>query len=286
MTKAIKRTRIKCPHDKKPRRCETGGCSKQARSGYAFCKKHGGGKICKFQGCSKITQGRTDCCVAHGGGKRCMYQDCLKSAQGRTDYCVLHGGGKRCLVQDCSKSAQGPTGCCNVHGGGNRCALCKQFSVRLAGFQCYGCRTGTQRVKQLECMVKDYLKEDPQLRHYSYYDQILPCSPNLRKPDFTYLLSDRVVILEVDEDAHRYYNRDCETRRITELMEQVGGKPLILLRFNPLKTLFGEMKTTIKRMFSQPLTGLLNVEFLGYKQDYDVIAEINRLARNANNGLS
>ena len=126
-------------------------------------------------------------------------------------------------------------------------------------------------------MVKDYLDEDPNLQHYTYYDETLPCAPNRRRPDFTYILADRIVILEVDEDAHRYYNKECEVRRITELMEQTEGKPLVLLRFNPLKRLLGDMKSTLLRMFDQALSGLLQVEFIGYKEEYDVISEMNRL---------
>ena len=264
------------------KRCQTEGCSKSAIGATNYCKAHGGGKRCLTEGCSKSAVDATNYCKAHGGGKRCLIQGCSKSARGVgvTGYCIAHGGGKRCQTEECSKSAQGVADYCVAHGGGTRCALCNQFWVRYQGFHCYGCRKGTQRVKQLECMVKDYLDEDQNLQHYTYYDQTLPCAPNLRRPDFTYLLSDRIVILEVDEDAHRYYNQECETRRITELMEQVGGKPLILLRFNPLKSLLGEMKTTLKHMFFQPLTGLLYVEFLGYEQDYDVIAEITRLASN------
>ena len=58
------------------------------------------------------------------------------------------------------------------------------------------------------------------LGSYSYSDETLPCSPNHRRPDFTWVLEDRLVILEVDEDAHRFYNRECELLRVTELRVQ------------------------------------------------------------------
>lgn len=144
---------------------------------------------------------------------------------------------------------------------------CEQFSVKSKGFLCYTCRRGTKRMKQLEMMVKSNLDADEQLSKYTYYDQPMTCAPNIRRPDFAYILLDRIVILEVDEHAHRYYNRDCEIARVTELMEQAGAKPLTLIRFNPLKRLLGVMNDLLRRCFIRPLDGkLLEVEFIGYER--------------------
>lgn len=55
---------------------------------------------------------------------------------------------------------------------------------------------------------------------------------NLRRPDFVFILVDRIVIVEVDEDAHRHYNKECEIARITELMEN-DPRPFVLIRFRP-----------------------------------------------------
>ena len=158
--------------------------------------------------------------------------------------------------------------------------MCKLFSVKHEGFWCYTCRKGTRRFKQLEFMVQTHLDQHPLLSMYTYYDQTLPCAPNNRRPDFTYILADRIIILEVDEDAHRYYARGCETARITELMEQAGTKPLLLLRFNPTKTRLPEMQSALLRMMDMPIDRLLHVEFIGYNEKaYDVIADIERLGQ-------
>lgn len=134
-------------------------------------------------------------------------------------------------------------------------------------------------MKQLELMVKVFLDaHSDSLGLYSYYDAILPCSPNRRRPDFVWLLPDRFVVLEVDEDAHRDYNRECEVARVTEVMEQGRALPLVLIRFNPKERLFPDLYQLLKRCFTTQVTGLLEVHFLGYKREYDVVAQIEMFA--------
>ena len=135
-------------------------------------------------------------------------------------------------------------------------------------------------MKQRELMVKEVLDGHPELRHYSYSNVILPCSPNIRYPDFVFVLQDRVVILEVDEDAHRYYSRDCEVSRVTELMENIGGRPLYLIRFNPLKSLLPVLVAQILSFFKVTHNDMmLNTSFIGYGDlEYDIAHEIEELS--------
>lgn len=128
-------------------------------------------------------------------------------------------------------------------------------------------------------MVKEFLNENS-LGSYSYYDETLPCSPNRRRPDFVWVLEDRIVILEVDEDAHRFYNRECEVSRVTELMEQTRGLPLVLIRFNPLKSLLNDLRELLVEVLTTThiFASHLQVRFLGYKQEYNIVQEIEKLA--------
>lgn len=138
---------------------------------------------------------------------------------------------------------------------------------------------GTERLKQREFMVKEYLSSILLGPFTYYHDQTLPCSPNRRRPDFVWVLHDRIVILEVDEDAHRHYNRECEIARITELMEQSRGLPMFLIRFNPLESLLEEVGNVLRDSFTRRVTALLDVQFIGYKQEYDVAEAIDTLGR-------
>jgi hypothetical protein len=130
-------------------------------------------------------------------------------------------------------------------------------------------------------MVQNHLELHEDLCNYSYTNSVLPCAPTVRYPDFVWVLSDRVVILEVDEDCHRYYNRQCEVTRVCELMEATNCLPLVLIRFNPLKSLLEQMSTLVHNCFTSSISNnILTVHFLGYgAREYDLITEIETLGR-------
>jgi hypothetical protein len=129
-------------------------------------------------------------------------------------------------------------------------------------------------MKQRELMVKDMLDAHGKLCLYTQYDTVLPCAPTNRRPDFVYIpVSTQseipIVILEVDEDYHRYYNTNCELVRILEMHEALGGRPLHIIRFNPLKRLLHRLRDylcdylqTCQRQLS-PIV----ITFLGYPDD-------------------
>jgi hypothetical protein len=128
-------------------------------------------------------------------------------------------------------------------------------------------------------MVKTFLDQHPRLQHYSYYDQTLPCAPNKRRPDFAWLLEDRLVVLEVDEHAHSLYNKECEVSRITEVHEQGQGRKLLVVRFNPQKRLLDKMASVVEDFITKSLgDDMLQVVFVGYKREYDVLQEIEQVA--------
>ncbi len=261
------------------RRCISTNCTKSAVGATDFCIQHGGGKRCAADGCTTSAVGATDFCVRHGGGKRCIYEGCTSVSQGITDFCIKHGGGRRCSAEGCDKAAIVPAYFCVGHGGGIRCASCSQFSVARQGFLCWTCRKGTERVKQYEHLVEAYLKSYEDTANYSYRDEALPCAPTRRRGDFVYLLKDRLVIVEVDEQAHRFYTTDCECTRVLELHEQGQGRALFLIRFNPLKHLLPSLRQWLLEAFVEPLPDtLLRVDFLGYAREYDVVAEVMRIA--------
>ena len=69
---------------------------------------------------------------------------------------------------------------------------------------------------------------------YSYRNKKLPCAPTTRFPDFAFVAEEgHVVVLEVDENAHKDYNERCEVARIQELMDVRDVRSLHILRYNP-----------------------------------------------------
>jgi hypothetical protein len=54
-----------------------------------------------------------------------------------------------------------------------------------------------------------------------------------RRPDLIVDLSDQFIIVEVDENQHTDYNCSCENKRIMELSQDLGHRPIVFIRFNP-----------------------------------------------------
>jgi hypothetical protein len=43
----------------------------------------------------------------------------------------------------------------------------------------------------------------------------------------------QILIIEIDENQHLDYDCSCENKRIMELSQDVGHKPIVFIRFNP-----------------------------------------------------
>ena len=54
-----------------------------------------------------------------------------------------------------------------------------------------------------------------------------------RRPDLLLDLGYQIVIVEIDENQHIDYDCSCENKRIMELSQDVGYRPIIFIRFNP-----------------------------------------------------
>jgi hypothetical protein len=54
-----------------------------------------------------------------------------------------------------------------------------------------------------------------------------------KRPDLLIDLGYQVIIIEVDENQHQSYDYSCENKRIMELSQDVGHRPIIFIRFNP-----------------------------------------------------
>jgi hypothetical protein len=92
----------------------------------------------------------------------------------------------------------------------------------------------TTAYKTKEREVVNYVKEK-----LSYYDWICDkrvmngCSK--RRPDMLLDLGFQVMVIEIDENQHIDYDCTCENKRLMELSQDVGHRPIIFIRFNPDK---------------------------------------------------
>jgi hypothetical protein len=100
-------------------------------------------------------------------------------------------------------------------------------------------RDDTYKHKGFEWQVRKSLEDHDDLKNFTYTDTALPCTAkknsNVRRADFVYVLKDRVVILEVDENEHRYNIPECERKREQQLADSVtAGMYVVVIRYNPM----------------------------------------------------
>ena len=64
-------------------------------------------------------------------------------------------------------------------------------------------------------------------------DKIINGGCSKRRPDLLLDLGYQIVIIEVDENQHIDYDCSCENKRIMELSQDLGHRPIVFIRFNP-----------------------------------------------------
>ena len=64
-------------------------------------------------------------------------------------------------------------------------------------------------------------------------DKIINGGCSKRRPDLLLDLWNQIIIIEIDENQHTDYDCSCENKRIMELSQDLGHRPIIFIRFNP-----------------------------------------------------
>ena len=54
-----------------------------------------------------------------------------------------------------------------------------------------------------------------------------------RRPDLLLDLGSHIVIIEIDENKHSTYDCSCENKRVMEISQDLGHRPIVFIRFNP-----------------------------------------------------
>jgi hypothetical protein len=108
--------------------------------------------------------------------------------------------------------------------------LCKYCDLReSAEYICPDCR---QHSHKKESAVVQHLRRAVHMKFTHDSSEMLQgCSK--RRPDIFYELPRHCVIVEVDEHQHRNYADSCECARINDIVNGIGGRSVILIRYNP-----------------------------------------------------
>jgi hypothetical protein len=175
-------------------------------------------------------------CVTHKNegmvdiiNKKCIHPNCKKKQsfnnEGETKglYCVTHKIegminiiSKRCKTYLCSTFVS------NKYDG-----YCLRCFIHL-----FPEKPVSRNYKTKEYAVIEYIKTN--FPNYIWIaDKIVNGGCSKRRPDLLLDLGYQVIIVEVDENQHIDYDCSCENKRIMELSQDVGHRPIVFIRFNP-----------------------------------------------------
>ena len=103
--------------------------------------------------------------------------------------------------------------------------------------------TVCRNYKTKEKHITDYIKEEFK-EHNWICDKTIQGGCSKRRPDMFLELEEQCMIVEIDENQHTDYECSCENKRLMELSQDVGHKPIVFIRFNPDDYLDNEKNVT------------------------------------------
>ena len=145
----------------------------------------------------------------------------------------------------------------------------------------YVCRDCMKLQNKKEWSIVRYIKRNIDTPFIHNSSQMLQgCS--LKRPDVYFELAKHCVIVEVDENQHHSYSEICECARINEIVNGIGGKSVILIRYNPDKIKHKNIE--IKFDLNDKLNTLIQIIKTELSFDYDqFIVKLIQLYYNDNN---
>ena len=238
------------------KKCQEDGC--ETRPTYNFegkkalyCSKHKkngmidvNNKKCQEDGCNKNPT------YNYEGKKKRLY--CLKHKKDG----MINVVDKRCQEEGCNTiptySYEGKKALyCNKHKKDDmidvihkRCKAdydCDTIANRKYKGYCLRCfqylfpdEHITRNYKTKEREVVNFIKTE--FNNYDWVaDKKVSDGCSKRRPDLYIDLGYQIIIIEIDEDQHNQYDCSCENKRLMEISQDFGHRPLVFIRFNPDK---------------------------------------------------
>jgi hypothetical protein len=280
--------------------CYVENCENQAQKG-GVCKKHGAKiKRCSVENCENQAQ-KGGVCYNHGAErKKCSVEDCENQARKR-GVCIKHGAKhKRCSIENCENQAINGGVCCQ-HGAtvkkcphGLRpcycrtcdfpkhphkwCHSCTFVSIKNYKnkffypycFHCYCVKFPDADIPRAFKLKEHYLR-DELLDEYKeeevglIFDKKVYNGCSSKRPDVRIERYTHTIIIECDEHQHKNY--ECENKRMMEIFQDLGNRPIVFIRFNPD---YYEKRTCFTKT---PKTGQLKLNKTEWKKRIKVLKE-------------
>lgn len=228
-----------CEHDRIKSVCkECGGgsiCEHQKQKSH--CKECGGNSICEH---NRMKQHCKEC----GGASICEHNRIKSTCKecGGTSICQ-HGKSKfKCKVckgtSICQHGKEKPY--CSECGGSALCINCKLVrKSKKYDNHCLRCfiylfpdKPAIRNYKTKETATSKFVTEN--FPNFTWnIDKKIEDGCSRKRPDLMCDLGYQVLIVEVDENQHDTYDCSCENKRIMQISQDIGHRPLIFIRFNP-----------------------------------------------------
>jgi len=249
-----------CEHGKRKERCRECGGSAFCEHGKqkALCKECGGSAFCehgKRKALCKECGGSSFCehgklkarCKECGGSELCEHgkQKALCKECGGSAYC--EHGKQKALCKECGGAAYCEHGKrkarCRECGGNELCKneWCEtKGNIKYEGY-CMPCFVNNPENKDKPAMRNYKTKEkdvvDRITQTFTSFtwvaDKKVQDGCSRRRPDLLLDMGSHIIIVEVDENKHRYYDCSCQHKRLMELSQDLQHRPIVFIRFNP-----------------------------------------------------
>ena len=184
------------------------------------------------------------------GKKNCQKSKCKELAifgfkDKKPHFCIAHRQPKminlilenKCSILDCDDEHTDIVDnikYCNKHIPENSLTnvkrLCKYCDIKEESE--YICKDCKKIKNKKEWAVVRYLRKAIDTKfEYNSSKMLQGCSN--KRPDVYFELNKHCVIVEIDENQHNSYEDKCECARINEIVNGIGGKSVIIIRYNP-----------------------------------------------------
>jgi len=218
--------------------------------------------ICKNKDCDKMarfnksTEKKPLYCFEHKlenmvnvNKKNCQSEKCKNKAlygliNKKAQYCYEHKEKNmtnlelhnKCSILDCDKEFEFTIDnikYCIEHCPDNKLKekkKCKYCDIKEESK--YICKDCNKIKNKKEWSIVRYLRKviDTQFE-YNSSKMLQGCSS--KRPDIYFELAKHCVIVEIDEHQHNTYEDSCECARLNEIVNGIGGKSVIIIRYNP-----------------------------------------------------
>jgi len=239
---------LACYHNKIKSRCKECGSNDYCNHGIqkTICKQCCGNAICCH---NKIKYN----CIECGSNKFCKhgkYKIFCKECDGS---CICIHGLKKYVCGECC--------------GSNLCINCKlSYKNKKYNNHCMRCfihlfpdQPVCRNYKTKETAVAQYITTN--FPNFTWnLDKKIEDGCSRRRPDLVCDLGYQIIIVEVDENQHTDYDCSCENKRIMQLSQDVGHRPIVFIRFNPDDYINLNNEKITSCWGTTPKTGILKIK--------------------------